>query len=117
MKKVFAFLLLTCSMAASQGPAAPYSVTLNWKPSGTATGQNVYRATYASSSGCGPYVVLSNVTGTVATYVDATVVASTSYCYEVTSLNGTVESGPDVNSNNPVVLPPAPPTGLSATVN
>lgn len=109
-------LLIALAAAAAQGPAFPYSVALTWTaPTGTApTGYNVYRAPYSTT--CGAYAVLNATAITGTTYTDATVTPGAQYCYEVTALEGTAESGPDVLASNPVSLPPAPPTGLSATV-
>jgi hypothetical protein len=121
MRKLFAVLLLFVSLgvAAAQGPAFPYSVTLSWTPSVTTgvTGQNVYRAPYASSA-CGTYVLLTTTQlgPTITSFTDSSVVPAAQYCYEITALVGTAESGPDVLASNPVSLPPAPPTGLSDQV-
>lgn len=115
---VFAVVLLLGGAAQAQGPAYPYSVLLTWNvPVGTAPASyNVYRATYASGA-CGVYAVLNTAAITVTTYTDSSVATGGQYCYEVTAVaaNG-AESGPDVLPTNPVSLPPAPPTGISATV-
>jgi hypothetical protein len=107
-------------MNAFQGPPAPYTVTLTWVDSTTsgATGQNVYRAAYTTA--CGAYTVLSagaNIAPSLTSFVDSTVIAGASYCYGLTDIGGNgKESSMDVNSNNPVLIPPAPPTGLGAAV-
>jgi hypothetical protein len=117
MKKMISIIVLLAASAAAQGPAYPYSVVLTWiAPTGNApTGYNVYRAPY-SASACGTYAVLNSTAITTTTYTDTTVTPGAQYCYEVTALQGTAESGPDVLASNPVSLPPPPPTGLGATV-
>jgi len=113
-----ASLFLFSQIALAQGPVYPYSVLLTWSAptvGAAPTGYNVYRAAYASGA-CGTYAVLNASAVSTTTYTDTTVVAGSEYCYEVTALNGTAESGPDVLASNPVILPPAPPTGVSATV-
>jgi hypothetical protein len=104
-----------------QGPPAPYVVNLTWVDSVTSgdTGQNVYRAPYAASA-CGSYAILpagANIAPGLAAFTDSTVVDGASYCYGVTAIGGNgKESAMDVNSTNPVLIPPAPPTGLSAAL-
>jgi fibronectin type 3 domain-containing protein len=118
MKRLIAILFLLVPLAlAAQGPPLPYSVALSWTAPSPAptTGYNVYRAPYTSGA-CGTYALLNTAAVTVTTYSDTTVVAGAQYCYEVTALDGTAESGPDVLASNPVSLPPSPPTGLTATV-
>src|SRR5271156_4736113 len=107
MKRLLSFLLLATSLVAAQGPAFPYSVVLTWTAPETSgvTGYNMYRAPYTSGT-CGPYAVINTAPITAATYTDATVASGAQYCYEVTALVGAAESGPAVNSNNPVSLPP-----------
>ncbi len=113
-------LFLLLALAVGQGPPFPYTVTLTWVDSSTAgsTGQNVYRAPYTTV--CGAYAVLpagANIAPTLTSFIDSTVVDGGSYCYEVTDIGGNgKESAPDVNSNNPVLIPPAPPTGATASV-
>ncbi len=104
----------------SQGPAYPYSVVLKWTASTSSgvTGQNVYRAPYSASS-CGSYTLLTTtaLAATVTTYTDTTTATGQQYCYGVTALVGTAESGLDLAGDNPVSIPPAPQTGCNATVN
>lgn len=105
----------------SQGPPFPYVVNLAWVDSSTAgtTGQNVYRATYAAGV-CGSYAILpagTNIAPALTAFTDSTVANGGSYCYALTAIAGNgKESTQDLNSNNPVLIPAAPPTGLNATV-
>lgn len=118
MKTLFATLLFSVA-AFAQGPPFPYATTLTWTPSTTTgvTAQNMYRA--LASPTCGVYALLpagNKLAPTVSSFTDTTVVAGLSYCYELTALVGTSESAPDVASGNPYVIPPAPPSGLGATI-
>ncbi len=117
MKHFFLIFELLIGSLFAQGPPAPYSVVLTWTASATAgvTSQNVYRAPYTGTA-CGTYAAIASVTPPVVTYTDTSVTAGAQYCYEITALVGTAESGPDVNANNPVSLPPSPPSGLGSTV-
>jgi hypothetical protein len=122
MKKILAVLALLVFAATlyAIGPAFPYSVALGWTDSTTpnTTGQNVYRAPYASGS-CGTYAVLTagaNIAPTLTTFTDTTVVPGASYCYATSALEGTAESALAISSSNPVLIPPAPQTGVTAVV-
>jgi hypothetical protein len=114
-------LLALVVLLGGQGPPFPYVVNLAWVDSSTSgtTGQNVYRATYAASV-CGPYAILAagaNISPSLTAFTDSTVANGGSYCYALTAIAGNgKESAQDLNSNNPVLIPAAPPTGLSATV-
>jgi Fibronectin type III domain len=118
LKLLLTGLVCMAVMALAQGPSYPYSVVLSWTAPTTGTpptGYNLYRAPYASST-CGTYVVQNTTALTTTTYTDSSVTPGNQYCYEVTALVGTAESGPDVLASNPVSLPPAPPTGLGEVV-
>lgn len=120
MKKIAIILALftVINLAFAQGPSFPYSVQFTWTASTTAgvTGQNIYRAPYSGS--CGTYVLLTTtqLPATATTYTDSTVTPGAQYCYGITALVGTAESGLDLNSNNPVSLPPAPQTNFSSAI-
>lgn len=105
-------------IAEAQGPSYPYSVALSWTASTTTgvTGYNIYRGLY-SAGVCGAYTKLTAtpLSATTTTDSDTTVAPGITYCYGATSLVGTAESGLDTTTN--VAIPPAPPTGLAATVN
>jgi cellulose 1,4-beta-cellobiosidase len=102
-------------------PAAPSGLTatagdsqvsLTWTASSGATSYNVKRATVSG----GPYAVITS--GIVTTsFIDSTASNGTTFYYVVSAVNPGGESG---NSNEasatPSQLPPAAPTGLSATV-
>ncbi len=60
------------------------AITLNWLPSSTATGYNVYRGTTAGGESSTP--IAAN--GPTATYVDTTAVYGTTYFYAVAAVNG-----------------------------
>lgn len=110
------FLLLASIAASAQGVPFPYSVNLSWTIStSTITGQNVYRAPYTTT--CGTFTKLNTtapLSATATSYNDATVAANSAYCYEVTVIGTSGESGPSNVVSN-VEIPPAPDTGLSAT--
>jgi fibronectin type 3 domain-containing protein len=105
--------------AAPAPPAAPTGLMttagdtvalLAWTPSAGATSYNVKRST---TSG-GPYTTITNVTTT--SVVDTGLTNGITYYYVVSALNTYGES---VNSSpasaTPAALPPAAPTGLTAT--
>jgi hypothetical protein len=125
--KTLCNLILTLMLAiatipiatAQAGPSYPYSVALSWTLStGTVTGQNVYRGTYTTACpATSTYTKLTAtaLSATATTYSDTTATQG-AWCYFVTALNGTSESGPS-NVYSDVVIPPPPPTGLGATVS
>lgn len=118
-------LLLLCtlflaSLSFAQGPPAPYSVTTQWTPSTSSgiTGQNVYRAPWTLPTGpCGTYAVLTvtPLAPSATSYVDSTVTPVSTYCYFVTALSSTGESGPSNVVSN-VQIPPLPPSNLTGKV-
>jgi len=107
--------------AAAQGPAYPYTVPNTWTLSTTApalvAGQKVYRAPFAST--CGTWTLLTStlLSNSATNYTDNVSPAGdgATLCYAVSAVgtNGK-ESAFDVF--DPVPVPPAPPTGLAATV-
>jgi fibronectin type 3 domain-containing protein len=82
-------------------------VTLSWTASAGASSYNVKR----SDAPSGPYTIVGSPSG--ASYIDRTVVNGATYFYVVTALFGDHESEPSAYAG--VTLPPAPPTGLTAT--
>ena len=111
MKKV----LLIIALAFLAGPLhaqASHSVALTWTDTTNpaATVYNVYRATALTCSATSTFTkVGSNVAAK--TYTDS-FSNSGSYCYQVTSVSGGIESNP---SNQVLVLiKPDPPTNLQA---
>jgi hypothetical protein len=114
MKRIAGLLLLTAGMAFGQ---TSHSVVLDWTPavqSGTIT-FNVYRVTGA----CPSSFTLTGLTPLVgglsaSTYTDTTVSVG-QYCYAVTAVSGTLESGPSPDALAAVT--PFPPTGLTVVVH
>lgn len=112
--------LFSAAAAFGQGPSYPYSVTAAWTISATSTvtGQNLYRAPWASGA-CGSFAKLNSVplAATATSAADSTVVPGGAYCYAVTAI-APAPAGESGFSNivQNVQIPPAPPTGLSATV-
>lgn len=103
---LFAFTLLTCSFTctAQNGPTQP-TVALTWTQS-TSTGVTancVYRG-----SAAGTYILpaIFCSTAPITSYIDSTVVASTTYHYAVTAKVGSTESG---YSNDVTAAVPASP--------
>ncbi len=107
MTKLLAVLLLCTFSALAQ---AAHSVTLNWTDPQVAT-WNVYRAPVACSASP-VFVKLTLNPITVKTYVDNTVTAPGSFCYNVTAVIAGVESNP--SNNVSAVYPSAP--SLTITV-
>jgi hypothetical protein len=111
-------LIFSAVAAFGQGPTYPYTVTAAWTVSTTAavTGQNFYRAPYAASA-CGVFAKLNAapLAATATAAIDSTVTPGGAYCYAVTAISPAGESGFSNIVQN-VQIPPAPPTGLSATV-
>jgi hypothetical protein len=113
-------LFLSAAAAFGQGPTYPYTVTATWTISttSTVTGQNFYRAPYAAGA-CGAYAKLNSapLSATATTAIDATVIPGGAYCYAVTAI-APAPAGESGFSNvvQNIQIPPAPPTGLSATV-
>jgi autotransporter-associated beta strand protein len=104
-------------------PAAPTNLTaqaaaglvgLTWANVTSATSYNIKRATTTG----GPYTTIANVA--VNGFLDTNIVNSTTYYYVVSALNlqfGSPVEGPNSSevSALPLPLPPAAPTGLTAT--
>jgi regulation of enolase protein 1 (concanavalin A-like superfamily) len=102
-------------------PVAPTSFTatalnssrvkLQWSASAATTGYDLQRST----SSVGPFTpIASSITGT--TYIDSSLVASTTYYYVLKSANVTGKSNDSIQANvqtSALSLPPAP-TGLKA---
>lgn len=109
------------ALAIAQGPPAPYAYNLTWTVSVTTgtTGQKVYRAPWTLPSGpCGTFatVTASSLSATATSYADSSVVPGGAYCYFVTAIGPTGESGPS-NQVNGVLVPPQPPTNLAGSVS
>lgn len=108
-KLALIFLLAVCAAAAQIG----HNVTATWtdtvNPSGTA--YNMYRATGV----CSATAAFSKIgTGlTAKTYTDSGV-APGNYCYQVTALFLSIESGPSNQAG--AAIGPIAPTGLSLTI-
>lgn len=122
-KMAFALLLVSLTAGISlqaqkiKATITSHSATLSWTaatvPSGAppVTGYNVYRGVTS-----GGETILSSA-GLGVTYTDSTVVAGTTYFYQVTAVNSAGES---TKSNEISVLvpnpaPPNAPTGLTGT--
>jgi hypothetical protein len=120
--RLFLSLVLFFAAAAAfgQGPAYPYTVTAAWTISTTATvtGQNFYRAPYTAGA-CGAFAKLNSapLAATATTAIDSAPAPGGAYCYAVTAI-APAPAGESGFSNivQNVQIPPAPPTGLSATV-
>src|ERR1700741_269511 len=91
-----AVLLAVAVKVLGQGPSAPYSVSLNWTLSTTSgvTGQNVYRSP-SNGTACGTFTKLTStqLSATATTFPDSSVVGGNWYCYQVTAVGPTGESG------------------------
>jgi hypothetical protein len=106
--KAFVFLLF------SGLGFAQHSVTLNWvdniNPSGTL--YNVYRLSGACPNQkyqpLGDFAKLTSAPLTAFTYKDLSVTAGDTYCYVVTAVSGSTESGPSgpAAASVPLVDPP-----------
>ena len=106
------------SALACAPPAAPSGVTavagiqlvtLSWNPVPGAASYSLARALPST-----PYsVIAAGLTGT--NYLDLAVVNATNYSYVVYATNGCTQSGPSSFANATPNLPPAAPTGLTAT--
>lgn len=103
--------LLLATLSFGQGPSYPYTVSLTFTSSTSSiTGYNMYRALYIT--GCGTFTKLNATPFAATSYTDVNPPEGT-YCYEVTAVNGTSESGPDLMPGQ-IIIPPVPPTGLEA---
>lgn len=120
MKK---FLLLALALFLASVSAVAQSntnnVTLTWTDSVTSgvTGYNVYRAAAACSTN--PTLTkIGSAGATATTFTDSNVADGNVYCYGVTAVgaNGieSTVSSAEVSVN---LVPPAPPTNLTATVH
>lgn len=111
MKSILLIVPLLCGMAA----AATHSVLLTWTASPTSgVTYNVYRS--LTSGSCKTTTVTTGLTAT--TFTDNAVISGTTYFYSVDAQNGGGKSActsPDVQVLIPID-PPAPPSGLNATV-
>ena len=91
------------------------TVSLNWNDNGEGdlAGYNIYRSTVSG----GPYTKQNGTLLSSSDYIDNNVTNGTTYYYVVTAVDAsTNESGYSSQvSATPVDLPPAAPTGLSAT--
>jgi fibronectin type 3 domain-containing protein len=106
-------------LLASAPPPAPTGLTatsgnnvvvLSWTASSSATSYNVKRAPVSG----GPYTTVASPT--TASYTDTTAVNGTTYYYVASAVNALGESGNSTQvSATPLALPPATPTGLTAT--
>lgn len=86
-------LLLLAMYACAQ--TITHQATLNWNASSTSgVTYNVYRAPASGSplTPSGIFVLVKNVS--LLTYVDIPLSASSSFCYQVTATDGTLESTP-----------------------
>jgi amino acid permease len=127
MRRVLPFLLILIFIIfgvrnTHTQTANPHGVLLTWTaPSGTVTGYNVFRAVSASGA-CGAYAQVGTVSGTATTYNDPAsgLALSTSYCYEVQTVDGVEVSGPSNTATvtTPSAWPanPSPPSGCTAAV-
>jgi fibronectin type 3 domain-containing protein len=121
MRKLFLLIPLLALPANAQ-----HSATLNWTQSvvsaGTTctgggstavTSNKVYRSTTSGGEGSTPLATFTAAT----TYVDSAVSAGITYFYQLTSVNCNGESAKSVEiaATIPNPLPPAAPTGLTAT--
>lgn len=84
------------------------AVNLSWSVAGGAASYNVKRSTSS-----GTEVIIANVGST--SYSDTAVVNGTQYFYTVSSLNGAGESADSSEVSATPDVPPATPTGLTAT--
>jgi uncharacterized repeat protein (TIGR03803 family) len=84
---------------------------LGWTAASGATSYNVKSATVSG----GPYTTITNVTAT--SFVNSGLANGTTYYYVVSALNGNGEStnSLETNATPTLPLPPAAPTGLTAT--
>ena len=126
MKKLAVFLLLASSFVVAQtkavvrktatATAVVHSVDLSWGAS-TSPGILNYIAYRGTVTG-GPYTNIGQVAGNVLTYHDATVLAGTTYFYEVTAKDANFESAKS-NEAKAIVpadpVPPNPPVNLTVT--
>lgn len=111
LKRVLLTLLLLCGIS----EAATHSVLLTWTASATSgVTYNVYRS--LTSGSCKTTTVATGLTAT--TFTDNAVTNGSTYFYSVDAQNGGGKSActsPDVQVLIPID-PPAPPSGLNATV-
>jgi len=107
---------LTVKVQRKITPDAPtqHQVALTWTQSTTPgiTSNNVYRGT---TSG-GPYSLIYSSTTPITAYTDTSVVGGDTYYYVVTALIGSEESGYSNQFQANIPVAPAPPTGLTGTV-
>lgn len=110
-KRTLLAVLSLCGMAS----AASHSVVLTWTASPTpGVTYNIYRSTTAGS--CKATVLTTGITAL--TFTDTSVTSGATYFYSVDAQNGGGKSActsPDVQVLIPID-PPAPPSGLSATI-
>lgn len=109
MKRVLITLLLLCGISA----AATHSVLLTWTASATSgVTYNIYRSTVAGSC-----QTTSLATGlTALTFTDNAVTAGATYFYTVDAQKGGEKSACAAEVQVLIPVPPAPPSGFSATV-
>jgi hypothetical protein len=76
--------MISLSGVGTQPPPTVYSVDLSWAPSSTPgiLGYDLYRGTVAG----GPYSLLTTVSSTTVSYIDATAQVGQTYYYVVTSV-------------------------------
>lgn len=108
------WLLLFSGLAFAQ--TTSHSVTLNWIDS-----TNPATTTYSVYRFVGPCTgtpTFTKIASSVAvkTFVDSTVLASTTYCYAVTATNATAESAKSVPASAVLPADLVSPTGLITTV-
>lgn len=122
-----ALSLLAPQTAQAQSPTCPTGVNhcaqVSWTAGtggGAATGFNIYRAN--ATGGCATVTAPSctkvgSVTGSVTTFLDSPLAATTTYFWVVTAFNASGESGPssEVSATTGQDPAPVPPTGVTVT--
>jgi fibronectin type 3 domain-containing protein len=89
-------------MTATGTAPTQHSVSLNWNPSSSAVGYNIYRGTVSG----GPYTMInSSLDGTTA-YTDSTVISGQTYYYVATAVDAS--SNESAYSNQVQAVVPTP---------
>ena len=116
MKKIVLAILLACSFPLSS-QTTPYTVQISWQPAsdGSDAGGtiNVYKAIGFCGSASQQFTQIATDVSLDGPYLDSSV-TSGSYCYYVTAVVNSDESGPSPTTS--VSIKPGPVTNFKVTV-